>query len=420
MDAPEILVHTSAPTTKRNDDIYQTIAENYLHFEPYQVHDDENISHHNQTHGSNPVPNEGPVTPTNVNERISSSFIVPDTSKDSYGSFPSQVYSAERMGVQTQWGTQVSTQEDSIPPSSRLEQLERLQSKWREEQRKKPNFESFRSFFTGTEFSTNWDEAIIDDTQLALQCMQSQVMDTLSTTSEDTQEETQEDEIVPETPRISEKPPKETWRVERSSRNEMRSSSPGEMPISSATGHLENTQLPSLVTDTSHVLPHATDRIATEDSSGISAFFDLPFEILPPPPEVTVDAPGALPSQITRFLAVIKSQNLERFKPLRTSRRLQNDERGHWMLECRSWALDVQLRFWASFGDRVRSGRIGWGVSIYRDETPLHGLGIVRVYCWGEIVEHIWILLWLCSEGRIVKSGSQWLDAGEEVIISMS
>lgn len=47
-------------------------------------------------------------------------------------------------------------------------------------------------------------------------------------------------------------------------------------------------------------------------------------------------------------------------------------------------------------------------------ENPL-----LKLYCWGEIVPHIWLLLFTASHRRIKGCGARWIDARGEVIIEM-
>ncbi|MCJ1263128.1 hypothetical protein MMC22_002998 [Lobaria immixta] len=47
-------------------------------------------------------------------------------------------------------------------------------------------------------------------------------------------------------------------------------------------------------------------------------------------------------------------------------------------------------------------------------ENPL-----LKIYCWGEIVPHIWLLLFTASHRRIKGCGAQWIDSRGEVIIQM-
>lgn len=149
------------------------------------------------------------------------------------------------------------------------------------------------------------------------------------------------------------------------------------------------------------------------------SFGGLPFEVFPPAPAITMDSPGILPSQITEFLAMLKLQNPGRFRPRRKLRALQRDERGHWAVRCDTWPYDAQHHFWSSLCNIVRDGCLGWGVTLHRPIESGDGLGQVRLYCWGEIAEHTWLCLWLCSKGKIAGSGAKWVDAEDFVAIEL-
>jgi hypothetical protein len=43
----------------------------------------------------------------------------------------------------------------------------------------------------------------------------------------------------------------------------------------------------------------------------------------------------------------------------------------------------------------------------------------VRLYCWGEVVEHFWLLLWLCSNGMVASLGLRWIDADGVAVVGM-
>lgn len=86
----------------------------------------------------------------------------------------------------------------------------------------------------------------------------------------------------------------------------------------------------------------------------------------------------------------------------------------------------------------VGSGSLGWGVWVCRgecaEETQEVGpdgaeretfesmgrLGPVRVFCWGEVVEHVYLLLYVASRSKIRKLKLIWVDAEEKVVIRMS
>jgi len=49
----------------------------------------------------------------------------------------------------------------------------------------------------------------------------------------------------------------------------------------------------------------------------------------------------------------------------------------------------------------------------------LEGGEVVKVFCWGEIVGEIWILLFVASGRRVKGVGARWVDAGGEAVVVM-
>jgi hypothetical protein len=43
----------------------------------------------------------------------------------------------------------------------------------------------------------------------------------------------------------------------------------------------------------------------------------------------------------------------------------------------------------------------------------------MKVYAWGEIASHIYLLLFLASERRIRGMQAEWRDGAEDVVIQM-
>jgi hypothetical protein len=41
------------------------------------------------------------------------------------------------------------------------------------------------------------------------------------------------------------------------------------------------------------------------------------------------------------------------------------------------------------------------------------------VYCWGIVVDYIYLLLYLASEGKVKKIGASWIGGDGEAIIKM-
>ncbi|KAI8632087.1 hypothetical protein F5Y19DRAFT_385166 [Xylariaceae sp. FL1651] len=103
-----------------------------------------------------------------------------------------------------------------------------------------------------------------------------------------------------------------------------------------------------------------------------------------------------------------------RFRPEEQTRELRPYERGHWVLDCSSWEPQLKRDAWAFLANYMGTGRAGWGVWCKRDTEFRE----VRAYCWGSVVAHIYYVLWLSSQRKIVFTGSSWIDAeGNKVII---
>lgn len=54
-----------------------------------------------------------------------------------------------------------------------------------------------------------------------------------------------------------------------------------------------------------------------------------------------------------------------------------------------------------------------------RDDKNVKRGKVCKVYCWGEIVPEIWLLLFMASHRQIKGCGAAWIDAGGEVIVQM-
>ena len=114
------------------------------------------------------------------------------------------------------------------------------------------------------------------------------------------------------------------------------------------------------------------------------------------------------------------------YKPISVSRELRPLERGYWLVDCSPWPLQLQIDFWRFLEKHVGSGRAGWGVWCTRgDEESLPGpdqeaaIGSVKVFCWGEVVKHVYLLLYVASKSQVRKLGLQWIDSGGKVVVQM-
>lgn len=154
---------------------------------------------------------------------------------------------------------------------------------------------------------------------------------------------------------------------------------------------------------------------------------------------------------------------------------LQVHERGHWAFPIPPFPTDEWQKFWSYLETFIRTGRASFGVScvvegrrsegggrsreveggapvvgeaevagrrrgrefeVWSDEAiadventkqgpvevawmPSVENPLMKLYCWGEIVPHIWLLLFTASHRRVKGCGVQWIDSRGEVVIQM-
>lgn len=44
---------------------------------------------------------------------------------------------------------------------------------------------------------------------------------------------------------------------------------------------------------------------------------------------------------------------------------------------------------------------------------------VVKVFCWGEVVREVWMVLFIASHRKINDSRAVWVDSGEDVVVRM-
>lgn len=168
----------------------------------------------------------------------------------------------------------------------------------------------------------------------------------------------------------------------------------------------------------------------------------LPLEIHPPKPPVSSTP---FQTHITATLSMLT----ERLKPARTynasyqTRDLDPLERGYWFVRFNItdtdqhhrdrdsdstldgtspvWPSPLFRTFWSFLSDFVgRDGRAGWGVWCILERNGVSPCEVtLKVYTWGEIAMHVYLLLFLASERHVRGMGAQWKDSREEVVVQM-
>ncbi|KAF1814700.1 hypothetical protein P152DRAFT_229927 [Eremomyces bilateralis CBS 781.70] len=217
--------------------------------------------------------------------------------------------------------------------------------------------------------------------------------------------------------------------------------------------HTTNKTVPDVSPEPPSNLPAPLSLELSTELPPISA---LPLEFHSPLPTTSNLDPSKLPSWITRTLAKTTADPLLRrqYRPESVSRPVRPGERGHWQFETRQWDVARQVEFWDYFGKILEDGRCGWGVWAARrygegcEESPTgfandregstkrvtfaqtgeaegettapdRGLGIVKIYCWAEIIEHIYLLVYVASHKCIRSTAAEWIDGSGKVVVRM-
>ena len=161
-----------------------------------------------------------------------------------------------------------------------------------------------------------------------------------------------------------------------------------------------------------------------------TALNGLSTSINPPQPATSVDKFTTHITSAFRFLA--ESLDITKtYKPVFLSRSIRPLERGYWLIDCPEnsshWSLEQQIQFWQNLEKYINNGSAGWGVWCTRndgDSESLVGkervsLGTVKVFCWGEVVPHLYLMLYVASNSKVRKLGLRWVDAEGEVVVQM-
>jgi len=391
MPVDEVMVHISAPTSKRDDDRYRRLAlasqdfqvENVVNLYPTRRRDDKGDGH-------------GTLRP---NRSLALPEIPFDNGASSAESEPSQ------REILTHGSTRVSRPEIRISP---------LEISPKESRR-------VGVFDTYVEY--------IDDSLRAKAALESQLF--TSSLKALGHSSPLDQSAALQAPRSSESLNYNEVTTSNSESQQQARHDPSSTPRDPALSNPEHTvedhherRLSPLAVSASPL----RDLPATEDAA-----FPLPFllEIIPPLPPTTMHR-GPVSHITPAFHQLAKTLDLfSRFRPLHSVRNLRPLERGHWCIDTISWESGLQHDFWSYLGEFIKAGSAGWGVSCFRSipvgedgviiekiskDAPL---GVVKIYCWGEIVGHVYLLAFVASKSKVKRIGAKWVDASEQVVVQM-
>lgn len=163
----------------------------------------------------------------------------------------------------------------------------------------------------------------------------------------------------------------------------------------------------------------------------------LPAEVIEPPPPRP--ALRSFSSHITGPLKALEdaSSLTTKFRPKYAVRTPGVLDRGYWEFKLTSaWDAEKRAQFWGSLKKFIGEGRAGWGVRCERyvlaqDKSGDHIASeddmdeeepddLIRVYCWGEVVRHIYWVLQIACGGKFKGTCAQWFDTEGEVVMQMA
>ncbi|KAF4961136.1 hypothetical protein FSARC_10258 [Fusarium sarcochroum] len=168
--------------------------------------------------------------------------------------------------------------------------------------------------------------------------------------------------------------------------------------------HIEHGELVRSSSDTGPALSTRNSQVEHISSS---------LEIRPPSPSVGID--DVDPSDlISEKLAKLARDLSSRYRPT-AIRDVDPFERGYWLLDCTDWSPAIRFDTWGFLSNYLRSGLAGWGTWCRRDKAH----DWIRLYCWGHVAKHTYLLLYLASGRQVKTSGASWYGADGEVVLKI-
>jgi hypothetical protein len=165
--------------------------------------------------------------------------------------------------------------------------------------------------------------------------------------------------------------------------------------------------------------PSTSTIFAEELKDGTKEKFDeinkLPLEVFSPKAPIGNSGPITFVSKtLGKFVALPALHN--RWKRASFSRPVKQFELGYWVIETSSWSLQLQLAFWKELTKHIETRNLGISTWCKRLPKP-NQLGTVKVFCWGEIVEHLYLFLLTISDTGVSSQEACWLDRENKVVV---
>lgn len=148
-------------------------------------------------------------------------------------------------------------------------------------------------------------------------------------------------------------------------------------------------------------------------SNPVAEELSYSLEIRPPSPPVGVtDVDPA--DFISEKMAKLARDLSSRYRP-DSKREIDPLERGYWLLDCATWSPEVRFAAWVFLSNYLRSGLAGWGTWCRRHDSH----DWIRLYCWGHVAKHTYLLLYLASGRQLKHTGASWYGADGDLVLEV-
>ena len=197
------------------------------------------------------------------------------------------------------------------------------------------------------------------------------------------------------------------------------------------------------------ITPAPPSSASTALTTGIPAYRRRKVDSPPPEPSLR----STMPSQLTASLKILQQQCSKILETVQPLRAIEDWERGYWQLtfefdndeaeDNNNWNTVSREKMWEWLASFIARGCGGWGTWAIFEEGRLErfdgedgwmgemgdqepviesgdgpAFGRVKVFCWGEVVSEIYVLLFLATNRRVKRCGAQWIDwYGQAVVV---
>jgi len=161
--------------------------------------------------------------------------------------------------------------------------------------------------------------------------------------------------------------------------------------------------------------PDRTPMIPPLPASRVSNTATNPNEIRPPPPRTSFSS-AKKQDFFTNHLSdwVNHSLGAKWWKEEFVTRKLRDLERGYWLVDYSTWDAGLRKQSWDFLQNEIGNGKLGWAVWCVRAPERNE----IRLYCWGGIVQHTYMALYVISKRALKGTGATWHDGdGKAVVI---